>query len=66
MESGYGTDLPPKNRSSLYKIGSAFPLFMLAIKSDSWRKGVPNRAPLPDNEIWKTQKWRDALALLRH
>ena len=24
---------------------------------------VLNRAPLPDNEIWNTQKWQDALAL---
>jgi hypothetical protein len=29
-----------------------------------WRcEEVLNRAPLPDNEIWTTQKWRDALAL---
>lgn len=24
---------------------------------------VLNRAPLPDNTIWQTQKWQDALAL---
>jgi hypothetical protein len=29
------------------------------------REEVLNRAPLPDNEILKTQKWQDALALLR-
>ena len=29
-----------------------------------WRcQEVLNRAPLPENEIWQTQKWKDALAL---
>ena len=29
-----------------------------------WRcQEVLNRAPLPENEIWRTQKWQDALAL---
>jgi hypothetical protein len=29
-----------------------------------WRcEEILNRAPLPDNEIWATQKWKDALAL---